>query len=102
METKESLDDDKQWLTYWMVYAIFTYMDQALSWVLNMIPFYYLIKLLILIWMMSPLTNGATTVYQMYLKPLGRKYETELNEAADLINDFLKTKTGWIFGQIDK
>ncbi len=52
-------DDDTQWLTYWVVYAFFTVFDDLTEWILGILPFYHLIKLLFYIWMFWPSTNGA-------------------------------------------
>ena len=61
----EGIDDDKQWLTYWMVFSIFSFIDSSGGFFLSYIPFYYLIKLLILIWLQNPLTLGAKSIYKM-------------------------------------
>ena len=51
IETKDTMDDDKQWLTYWSIFGVFTFIDSLGAYVLSFIPFYYLIKLLFLIWL---------------------------------------------------
>ena len=71
----ESLDDDKQWLTYWIIFALFSAFDALLGSLLAYIPFFQLIKLLLLIWLQNPMTDGATKIYDEWLDPLGRKYE---------------------------
>ena len=49
--TTESKQDDKEWLTYWMVFGLFNMFDSTFSWLLHYIPFYFFIKLLIIIWL---------------------------------------------------
>ena len=68
-------DDDTQWLTYWVVYAFFTVFDEMTSWILNLMPFYFMIKLVLMIWMFWPTTNGALTIYNTVLAPFLRKYQ---------------------------
>ncbi|KAL5362762.1 TB2/DP1, HVA22 family-domain-containing protein [Aspergillus floccosus] len=64
--------DDTQWLTYWVVYALFTVLESAISapyW----FPFYYIFKLALVLWMALPQTNGAQIVFHSFLQPvLGR------------------------------
>ena len=78
MSTDDTFDDDKQWLTYWIVFSLFITLEQSFSWVVCYIPMYFLIKLLILIWLQNPLTLGATLIYKMYVGPFAKKYEQPL------------------------
>ncbi|GES66914.1 protein yop1 [Aspergillus terreus] len=61
--------DDTQ---YWVVYALFTVLESAISapyW----FPFYYIFKLALVLWMALPQTNGAQIVFHSFLQPvLGR------------------------------
>lgn len=50
LETEE-IDDDKQWLTYWMVFSVFSLFENLGAFLLKFIPFYFLIKVLFLIWL---------------------------------------------------
>mmetsp|Transcript_11518 Transcript_11518/g.8424 ORF Transcript_11518/g.8424 Transcript_11518/m.8424 type:complete len:110 (+) Transcript_11518:136-465(+) len=70
LETKDTEDDDKAWLTYWCVFGIFSLVDEFGSVLLSLIPFYYYIKLGLFVWMMSPQTNGATVIYKSALRPI--------------------------------
>ena len=47
-------DDDKQWLTYWVVFGAFSIIDQFAGIILSFIPFYYVMKVALLIWMFHP------------------------------------------------
>ena len=64
LETPET-DDDKQWLTYWVLFSFFSLIEHFTDTVLYWIPFYFSIKLGLLIWMMLPGQKGATLIYQM-------------------------------------
>ena len=48
--------DDKQWLTYWVVYGAFSIVDQFAGFILSFIPFYYFLKVGFLVWCMHPAT----------------------------------------------
>ena len=43
LETKSS-NDDTRWLTYWVVFAVFTIVDTFSGFLLSWIPFYWLLK----------------------------------------------------------
>ena len=60
-------DDDKQWLTYWVVFGAFSIADQFAGFILRFIPFYYVLKVATLIWLFHPATQGATFVYNNYI-----------------------------------
>merc|ERR1711964_494791 len=47
-------DDDRQWLTYWVVYCCFSLIEGFLEYVLFWVPFYYPIKLAFLFYLSSP------------------------------------------------
>jgi len=87
LETKDTDDDDKIWLTYWCVFGVFSLVDDFLGFLLAFIPFYSYIKLLFFIWMMHPSTKGATLVYQHLLKKI-------LEANKDKINTFINEVKG--------
>ncbi|GLI69129.1 hypothetical protein VaNZ11_013684 [Volvox africanus] len=67
--------DDTQWLTYWVIYAISTTFEAVAEFVLEWIPLYYEIKLLIIIWMIAPGTQGARKLYEEYILPQFLKHD---------------------------
>ena len=80
-------DDDKQWLTYWAVYAVFDFLDLFAGFILKIIPFYYILKLIFLIWCFMPNTQGALIVYNHIIKKFFIKYENNLDQ---LVNKVMK------------
>ncbi|KAF1324627.1 Membrane protein, partial [Globisporangium splendens] len=70
-----SPDDDKQWLTYWVVYGLCTSMETVSSRLMSWMPGYYMTKMLFLIWMMLPKTKGAMIMYRVVFYPLLKQYE---------------------------
>ncbi|KAF0685818.1 Aste57867_22340 [Aphanomyces stellatus] len=93
-------DDDKQWLTYWVVYAITTSVEEAAETVLAFFPGYYVLKCLFLVWLMLPKTRGAAIIYTSVLRPLLKKYEplldaklVEMRQVVDKYFDDLKART---------
>merc|ERR1712151_159056 len=62
-----------QWLTYWIVFGIFEFVDHFAEWILCIIPFFYVLKMLAIIYLFHPSTNGATSIYNAYLREAGLK-----------------------------
>ena len=56
LNTKDDDKDDKQWLTYWIVYGAFVCVDEFAGFILSIIPFYYFFKVCFLIWLYNPAT----------------------------------------------
>ena len=73
-------DDDKHFLTYWVVYGLFAVFDLFTSFLINRIPFYYTLKLAFLIWMFMPNFKGSIYVYNYVIGPLFKKYESKFDK----------------------
>ena len=73
-------DDDKHFLTYWVVYGLFTIFDIFTSFLINRIPFYYTLKLAFLIWMFMPNFKGSLFIYNYIIGPLFKKYESKFDK----------------------
>lgn len=66
----EGGEDDKYWLTYWIIFGVFSLLDEFGGIVLSLIPFYFYIKLGFFVFLMHPKTQGAKTVYDNLVGPL--------------------------------
>jgi len=63
--------DDVQWLTYWVVFGFFNFLETiALRVVLYYLPFYFVFKTVFLLWLQMPQFRGAQTLYHTVLKPV--------------------------------
>ena len=84
IETKAT-DDDKQWLTYWVIYASLKLVEAFLDVLIFWIPFYGLIKLGFLVWLVWPESRGALLAYENVVRPLLMKHEKQIDDTlADL------------------
>lgn len=63
-------DDDKVWLTYWMVFGVLTVAETFLGFIFYFIPYWGWIRLILFIWLLLPQTQGSATVYNAVVKPL--------------------------------
>lgn len=61
--------DNTQWLTYWVVFSLFSITESIAGFLTDMIPFYFLIKVAFFIWLYHPKFMGAGAVYAMVIKP---------------------------------
>jgi receptor expression-enhancing protein 5/6 len=81
----EGADDDKQWLTYWVVFGLFTIIDNFAGILLSLIPFYYVLKVTMLIWMFHPQSQGALFIYNNFILPTIKKYESQIDQLSKKI-----------------
>uniref|UniRef100_A0AAZ1XTI2 Receptor expression-enhancing protein n=2 Tax=Oreochromis aureus TaxID=47969 RepID=A0AAZ1XTI2_OREAU len=81
-------DDDTKWLTYWVVYGVFSvaefFADIFLSW----FPFYYIGKCAFLVWCMAPTpSNGSVQIYNRIIRPFFLKNEAKIDDVVKNIKD---------------
>ncbi|XP_044854532.1 receptor expression-enhancing protein 6 isoform X1 [Mauremys mutica] len=68
-------DDDTMWLTYWVVYGVFSVAEFFSDTFLYWFPFYYAGKCLFLVWCMAPVSwNGSQVLYQKVIRPFFLKH----------------------------
>ena len=79
--------DQKQWLTYWAIYGLFTFLDKFANFILRIFPFYFVVKILFLIWCFMPNTMGATFIFQKFVQPYFKIVQPKLDQK---IEKFLK------------
>ena len=63
-------DDDKTWLTYWMVFGSFTALETYVGFLLQLIPYWHAIRFLFFIWLLFPYFNGAHVMYTSVMRPM--------------------------------
>uniref|UniRef100_A0A3B3QW82 Receptor expression-enhancing protein n=1 Tax=Paramormyrops kingsleyae TaxID=1676925 RepID=A0A3B3QW82_9TELE len=81
-------DDDTKWLTYWVVYGVFSvaefFADIFLSW----FPFYYIGKCGFLVWCMAPTpSNGSVLIYNRIIRPFFLRNESKIDSMVKNISD---------------
>lgn len=90
--TKESRhEDSKQWLTYWIVFGIFSLVETFITSITSIIPFYFVIKIMFLIWLFHPSTLGASTMFNVLINPILSKYERNIETQLKNITDTTKS-----------
>ena len=63
-------EDDKVWLTYWMVFGLFTVAETFFGFVFYFIPYWEWIRLGLFVWLLLPNFNGAKVLYDGVIRNL--------------------------------
>ncbi|XP_058983852.1 receptor expression-enhancing protein 1-like [Musca domestica] len=75
----KSVDEYMKWMTYWIVFAIFTAAETFTDVFLKWLPFYYELKILLIFWLLPSMGNGSPVVYRKCLHPFLKKHETRID-----------------------
>jgi len=77
-----------QWMTYWIVLSLMTVAEQITDLFLGFwFPLYYELKILLLIWLLSPTTRGATFLYRQVIHPTLTKREEDIDDFVQKCKD---------------
>uniref|UniRef100_A0A0K0FAN6 Receptor expression-enhancing protein n=1 Tax=Strongyloides venezuelensis TaxID=75913 RepID=A0A0K0FAN6_STRVS len=68
-------EDDTLWLTYWCVFGVFSCFDFFSDAICGFFPIYWLVKVIFLLYLSLPQTNGAIKLYRKYVEPMHKKIE---------------------------
>lgn len=70
-----------KWMMYWIVFALFTTAETFADILLAFwCPFYYEMKIILVIWLLSPTTQGSSILYRRFVHPQLIKREREIDE----------------------
>lgn len=83
-------DDDKHWLTYWVVFACFTIIDMFSGFILRFIPFYFFLKICFLIWLFMPNSQGCNIIYHLLVVRVFKSFEQDIDQATGRIGELTK------------
>jgi receptor expression-enhancing protein 1/2/3/4 len=67
-------------MMYWIVFALFTTVETLLDILMSWFPFYYEIKILFILWVLSPATRGSSLLYKKVVHPLLCSREKEIDD----------------------
>jgi len=91
IESREK-DDDTKWLTYWVVYSVFSLVEFFADIFLFWIPFYWFFKCVFLVYCMAPVANnGAVTIYYKIIRPFILKHESKIDSGINKAKDAAKS-----------
>ena len=69
MLADDKTEDAAMWITYWCLFSLLKVVMNPLDFILGFLPFYFYLKLVLLVWLFSPTTKGAGVVYEKVVKP---------------------------------
>nr|XP_022919973.1 receptor expression-enhancing protein 2 isoform X2 [Onthophagus taurus] len=69
-----------KWMMYWIVFALFTCIETVTDVFLSWFPFYYEIKIILVIWLLSPATKGSSILYRKFVHPMLSSREQEIDD----------------------
>ena len=86
---KDDLKEQRNWLTYWIVFGFFVLMDMFSPIIVKFIPIYFVMKIMLLIWLLMPGSYGCIFVYNLIVKKIIRKYENNLQKIVSNIEGII-------------
>mmetsp|Transcript_6835 Transcript_6835/g.9981 ORF Transcript_6835/g.9981 Transcript_6835/m.9981 type:complete len:174 (+) Transcript_6835:43-564(+) len=77
-------DDDKQWLTYWVVFSLFSCIEFVIGPAfIKRIPFYWELKTIFILWLQ--VARGALIIYDQIVEPFFVEYEEDIDRNLEKI-----------------
>ena len=66
-------------MMYWIVFAFFTCAETICDIFVSWIPFYYEMKIIFVLWLLSPATKGSSILYRKFVHPQLTKRDKEID-----------------------
>lgn len=77
-----------KWMMYWIVFALFTCAETFTDVFFSFwFPFYYEIKTILVIWLLSPATKGSSILYRRFVHPALIRREAEIDETLQRVTE---------------
>lgn len=90
--------DDTALLTYWIVFAFLNVIEFWSKAILYLIPFYWFLKTIFLLYLALPQTGGASLVYNVAISPVADRYvvvhQKKSEEIRSAVNEAAGKATG--------
>ena len=86
-------DDDKLWLTYWVVFAVWKVLDEWVYFLFSWIPCYFTVKLGILIFLFHPQYKGAVLIYDSLIRPWVLKHQKDIESSITKMGEVASAAT---------
>jgi hypothetical protein len=86
--------DKKEWLTYWIIFGSFLIFDMFSTIIIKVVPYYFVVKIIFLIWMFIPGSNGCQIVYDFLISKVMKIIEQIIDiffeEYKEMRGEFVK------------
>lgn len=81
-------DDDTKWLTYWVVFALFSIVEFFADIVASWFPLYWLSKCFFMVWLMIPTEfNGSLVLYRRIIRPFFLRHRGSIDDTLTNIKE---------------
>jgi receptor expression-enhancing protein 5/6 len=77
----EHHDEVFRWLRYWTTYSAMALSENVFYRVLAWVPFYHILRILVVLWLFLPSFQGADSVYTWVVGPVLRRYSPKIDAA---------------------
>lgn len=76
-----------KWMMYWIVFALFTCVETLGDLFISWLPFYYELKIIFVLWLLSPATKGSSILYRKFVHPQLAKREKDIDAYIGRVSD---------------
>lgn len=76
-----------KWMMYWIVFAIFSFIEVFADILISWFPFYYILKLCFILWLVLPATKGSSLLYRKVIHPQLISREKEIDAYVEKAKD---------------
>ncbi|KAG0659445.1 ER membrane protein DP1/Yop1 [Monosporozyma unispora] len=83
LKTKGDHSDDQFWLSYWIIFGFLNIIEFWSSTILYLVPFYWVLKVVFLLYISIPSTGGCQWVYNKLIEP---SYDQLVNKLISIAN----------------
>lgn len=80
---EDKSNEEMHWLSYWIIFGVFSILDSFSFGILQLIPFYFVFKILFLLWCYMPNTQGSIIIYNLFVSKILKKLEININIATE-------------------
>ena len=87
----ENTKETDNWFYYWVIYGILQIVEVMFGFIFAYVPYYSLLRLVFLVYLMAPMTKGARTIYKSivneknflaYLVPMKKFFDAQTDGVA--------------------
>ncbi|CAD6185627.1 unnamed protein product [Caenorhabditis auriculariae] len=83
IRTKDTREYVK-WMMFWIVFALYSFLENILDLLLAFwFPFYFQLKIVFVVWLLSPWTKGASILYRKWVHPMLTRHERDIDALLD-------------------
>ncbi|RKO84720.1 lysine-specific demethylase 3B, partial [Blyttiomyces helicus] len=73
----------QRWLVHWTVMGFFTAFEILGDALVFWVPGYYEAKLVFVLWLVNPYSEGSWHIYRLWLQPTLERHERDIDRAID-------------------